>query len=211
MTMRVGSGSSAPRPPNSDAKVGMTFQRMTPTTTAGDDDDRDRIDHRRLHLAGQLDGLLDVGREPLENRVENAARLAGGDHVGEERIEGLRVLAHRVGERRARLRRRVRVCRMTAAKFLSSSWLPRMSRHCTSGRPASIITENCRVNTARFFAETFLPSLPTFFASRPASALRLRRRDARDEDLLAPERRDRRVHRVGHPLAADRLPAARAS
>ena len=44
-----------------------------------------------------------------------------------------------------------RVSRMTFAKFLSSSWLPRMSRHCTSGRPASIMTENCRVKTARFF------------------------------------------------------------
>ncbi len=50
----------------------------------------------------------------------------------------------------------VRVARMTAAKFLSSSWLPRMSRHCTSGRPASIITENWRVNTARFLALTLL-------------------------------------------------------
>ncbi len=29
-----------------------------------------------------------------------------------------------------------------------------MSRHCTSGRPASIITENCRVKTARFFGLT---------------------------------------------------------
>ncbi len=34
MTTRVGSGSSAPRPANRLAKVGMTFQRMTPTTTA---------------------------------------------------------------------------------------------------------------------------------------------------------------------------------
>ena len=33
MTTRVGSGSSAPRPENNDAKVGMTFQRMTPTTS----------------------------------------------------------------------------------------------------------------------------------------------------------------------------------
>ena len=32
MTTRVGSGSSAPRPANSSAKVGMTFQRMTATT-----------------------------------------------------------------------------------------------------------------------------------------------------------------------------------
>src|SRR5262245_14349994 len=46
---------------------------------------------------------------------------------------------------------------MTAAKFLSSSCEPRMSRHCTSGKPASIITENCRVKTARFFAATDLP------------------------------------------------------
>ena len=34
MTMRVGSGSSAPRPANSSAKVGMTFHRMTATTMA---------------------------------------------------------------------------------------------------------------------------------------------------------------------------------
>jgi hypothetical protein len=42
---------------------------------------------------------------------------------------------------------------MTALKFLSSSCVPRISRHCTSGKPASIITENCRVNTARFLAD----------------------------------------------------------
>ena len=34
MTIRVGSGSSAPRPANRLANVGMTFQRMTVTTTA---------------------------------------------------------------------------------------------------------------------------------------------------------------------------------
>ena len=34
MTMRVGSGSSAPRPANRVAKVGMTFHRITPITTA---------------------------------------------------------------------------------------------------------------------------------------------------------------------------------
>ncbi len=32
MTMRVGSGSSAPRPSNMAAKVGMTFHRMTVMT-----------------------------------------------------------------------------------------------------------------------------------------------------------------------------------
>src|SRR5450759_4955800 len=51
----------------------------------------------------------------------------------------------------------LRVSMITRAKFLSSSWLPRMSRHCTSGRPASIMTENCRVNTARFLELTRRP------------------------------------------------------
>ena len=69
----------------------------------GNDDDGDRVDHRRLHLALQLDVLLDVDGEALENRVEDAARLAGGDHVGVERVERLRVALHAVGERRAAL------------------------------------------------------------------------------------------------------------
>ena len=50
MTIRVGSGNSAPSPAKSAANVGMTFHRMTPTTTAAIDDDGDRIDHRRLDL-----------------------------------------------------------------------------------------------------------------------------------------------------------------
>ena len=33
MTTRVGSGSSAPRPANNAANVGMTFHRITPMTT----------------------------------------------------------------------------------------------------------------------------------------------------------------------------------
>src|SRR5262245_43525432 len=114
MTTRVGSGSSAPRPANSCAKVGMTFQRMTLTTSAAitmtatgyisrDSYVVDRIDHPRLPLAGQLARLLHVVREPLQNRVENTARLTRGHHVGEQRIEGFRVLAHRVGERQAGL------------------------------------------------------------------------------------------------------------
>ena len=73
-----------------------------------DDDDRDHddgdgIDHRRLHLALQLDRLLDVGGEPLQNRVENTAGLARRDHVREQRVERLRVLLHRVGQRRPAL------------------------------------------------------------------------------------------------------------
>jgi hypothetical protein len=62
-----------------------------------------------------------------------------------------------------------RVARMTRAKCLSSSWVPRISRHCTSGRPASIITENCRVKTARFLAATaraFSLPFPLSFTGR---------------------------------------------
>ena len=47
-----------------------------------------------------------------------------------------------------------RVARITSEKFLSSSCVPRISRHCTSGNPASIITENWRVKTARFLEST---------------------------------------------------------
>src|SRR5688572_6355055 len=63
-----------------------------------------------------------------------------------------------------------RVARMTCAKYLCSSWLPRISRHCTSGRPASIITENWRVNTARFFAGTLLALSLRAAATVPALA-----------------------------------------
>ena len=47
--------------------------------------------------------LFDVGRQTLENGVENTARLAGSDHVDVEIVERLRVLAHRLGERRPAL------------------------------------------------------------------------------------------------------------
>src|ERR1700735_4871894 len=61
----------------------------------GDAHDRSRIDCRRLDSAFQFDVLLDVGREPLQNGVENAARLAGLDHVVVESIEDFVVLLHR--------------------------------------------------------------------------------------------------------------------
>ena len=98
MTMRVGRGRVAPRPANIEAKVGMTFHRMTRDDDPGDADDRHRVDHRALDLGLELDGLLDVGGQALEDRVEDAARLARRDHVGEEVVEGLGVLAHGVGQ-----------------------------------------------------------------------------------------------------------------
>src|SRR5712692_8983449 len=46
----------------------------------------------------------------------------------------------------------------TSRKARLSSWLARMSRHCTSGRPASIIVANCRVKMTMSFCE--MPPMP---------------------------------------------------
>jgi hypothetical protein len=64
-----------------------------------DRDDGDGIDHRGPHGRAELDDLLDVGRQALEDDVEDTAGLAGGDHVGVEVVERLRVLPQRVRER----------------------------------------------------------------------------------------------------------------
>ncbi len=68
-----------------------------------------------------------------------------------------------------------RTLRMTAEKFLCGSCLPRMSRHCTSGNPASIMTENWRVKIARLLDGTPFPGLGppgfTSFALAFAAAL----------------------------------------
>src|SRR2546425_7730929 len=65
--------------------------------------DARRVDHRALDLALQLDGLLEVVGETDEDRVEDAADLAGLHHVGVEVGEDLAVLADRLGERGAAL------------------------------------------------------------------------------------------------------------
>ena len=194
ITTRVGKGSSAPRLVKRAANVGMTFSRMTATTIAAIDDDGDRVDQRRADLRAQLDGLLDVDREALEDRVEDTARLAGGDHVDVEVVERLRVAAHRVGERRARLD----VLPHLEQDLLRSSCAPagcaRISRHCTSGRPASIMTENWRVKTASVFGGTLRPifvseiSLPR---SRMPVTTMFWRRSGRERDFLRVARRGR--------------------
>ncbi len=81
----------------------MTFHRMTNDDRRGDRHDRDRVDHRGLDLRLQPDVLLDVDGQALEDGVEDAAGLARRDHVGVERIEGLRVLPHGVGQGRPAL------------------------------------------------------------------------------------------------------------
>ena len=46
----------------------------------------------------------------------------------------------------------------TSRKARLSNWLARMSRHCTSGSPASIIVANCRVKMTMSFCE--MPPMP---------------------------------------------------
>ncbi len=74
----------------------------------GDDrqhEDRDdqRVGHRRLHLAAQLDLLLDRVGQAQQHAVERTADLTGAHHRDVEAVERLRVLRHRLRERRALL------------------------------------------------------------------------------------------------------------
>src|SRR5215470_16666924 len=64
-------------------------------------DDRDRIHHSALHLALELGRLLDVARQALQDDVEHTAGLADLEHVGEEIVEDLGILAERLGQGRA--------------------------------------------------------------------------------------------------------------
>ena len=119
----------------------------------------------------QLDVLLDVDGEPLQDRVEDAARLARRHHVGVERVERVGVLAHRVGQRRAAFD--VGPGLQDDARR-SSCPLPgsRGSRGTApAAGPASIMTENWRVKMARFFAATFLLCCAPAFTGASAFAL----------------------------------------
>ena len=70
-----------------------------------DDQDDDRVDHRRACLADQaLAGLVVVGQHP-QGLGHAAARLGHLDHAQEHRAEGLRLPRHRLFERRAALDR----------------------------------------------------------------------------------------------------------
>ena len=85
------------------SNAGMTKVSSTIMTPIAMHDDGDRVDQRAAHLARQLDALLDVDREAVQDRVEDAAHLAGLDEVDEELVEDLRVAAERVAEGRALL------------------------------------------------------------------------------------------------------------
>ena len=161
MTMRVGSGSSAPRLANIAPKVGMTFHRMTATTRPAIT--MTAMGYTIADLTWPLSltffSMYVARRFRIVSRMPPASPAAimlvnsGSNVLGCLRIASASVWPFSTSPR---------VWRIVAAKFASSSWLPRISRHCTSGRPASIMTENCRVKIARFLGETPLPSLPFF-------------------------------------------------
>ncbi len=65
-----------------------------------------RVDHRALDLALQAVGLLEIGRKAVEDRVEHAADLAGGDQVHVEFVEDARVLRRATRRRWSPARRR---------------------------------------------------------------------------------------------------------
>ena len=69
----------------------------------GDGDDRGGIDHGGANGRLQFDPLFNVGRHPLENGIQDAARLSRGNHVAEKIIEYLRVLAQGVCQSGTRL------------------------------------------------------------------------------------------------------------
>ena len=63
--------------------------------------EEDRVGDGREDLPLELHLAVGVHREPLQDLVERAGPLAGADHLDVELVEHLRVLGHRVAERRS--------------------------------------------------------------------------------------------------------------
>ena len=166
------------------------------------DDDRDRVNHGGLDLTLQLDGLFDVGRQALENRVENTAGLARRNHVREQRIERLRMLLHRIRQRGAAFdvgpSRENDRCEVLVF-FLRSEDLETLNeRQAGVDHDRELAREDRQVLRADAFAR-WLGGLGRRF---------LQRADLRDEDLLAAQGGNRPVHRFGDALASDRAAPA---
>ena len=70
---------------------------------AREDEHHRRVDHRALDAALDLRLLLDLERDAVEDRVEDAGRLARLDHRDVEAVEDLRVARHRLREQQAAL------------------------------------------------------------------------------------------------------------
>jgi hypothetical protein len=177
---------------------------------AGNHDDGDRVDHRRLDLPLQLDVLLDVDRQPLQNRVENTARLARRNHVREQRIERVGELPHRIGQRGAALHRGSRLqddLGEVLVVFLVAENIEALHER----QPG--------VDHHRELAGEHGQGLGGDLLGRLAGGrllflllgFRLGRGDAGDHDLVTPQRGNGRVHVVRRLFAGDGLAAARST
>jgi hypothetical protein len=169
----------------------------------GDDDDRRRVDHRRDHVAPQLDDLLDVGREALEDEVEDAAGLAGLDHVDEELVEDFRVARHGRRQRRAFLhvlsRLRQDDCEVLALLLLREDFEALDERQAGVNHHGELAREDGKLLGLHLLA--------------PAADLRHRDLaplllDRGEHHLLAPQELAQKLAAVGRALADDHLAEA---
>ncbi len=168
---------------------------------ARDRQDRDRVDHRALDLGLQLDVLLDVGRESLQDRVQDTAGLAGRDHVREQVVEGLRVLAHRVRQAGAALDVHAGLLQDPAEGLVLL--LAAQDLQALHERQA-------RVDHDRELAREDGERLRRDAAAEPRQGHLLSLLlDRGDEDLLASEQRHHGFLVVGDLLARDGLAVAR--
>ena len=186
-----------------------------PQDDADDDarnhDDRDRVNHRGLDLALQLDGFFDVDRKALQNRVENTARFAGGNHVRVEVVERVREPPHRVGERRAAFNGAPRLqndFREILVFFLVAQNVETLhERQARVDHDGELPREHGEVLRGNGLVGLAAARLLDF----SLRGLFFGRLDLGDLHLLAPQRGDRGIHRVGDALARDCLAGARPS
>jgi len=97
MTIFVAAGGPTPRPRNSVAKKWVPLSRAADDNAAGNGQDANGIDEGGFDGTLQLDVLFDVGRETLQDGVQNTAGLARLHHVYVQSVENLRRAAHRRG------------------------------------------------------------------------------------------------------------------
>ena len=200
MTIRVASGRSAPRPANRVANVGMTFQRITPTTT-------EAITTTAIgYVIANFTWLCSLtafsmyvarrwriaSRMPPASPaaimfVNNASNAFGCFFIASARDAPPSTLA--------------RVARMTSPKFLSSRLRAENlealhERQARADHDGKLASEDSEVLGA------------DCLGSRLLDRLHLDRIDLRDLNLLTPQRGNRRVHRVRDALAGHRPPGA---
>src|SRR5439155_14052335 len=82
-------------------ELGYDEDQKNDQNTGGDEHDRDRIKHRRDHLALDFLGLFHEFGQARQDDFEHATQFAGFYHVDEQAIEYFRVLRQGLGKRAA--------------------------------------------------------------------------------------------------------------